>query len=136
MKSAGTAVVVVSAAVCVLNTADAGSAWDAYLADLRDRCPSHHVEWICDGCKDDQIDGFLASLSLLERRKAETLGSAEFKQKCANVRFGFYCEEGVYLETFRKLHLLRQYAAYGCRTVTCSEPALCSKPLEQHINPR
>jgi hypothetical protein len=128
MKIAAVAFVAVSAASCLWDVAYARGAWDAYLAELRDRCPSQHVEWICDGCKDDQIARFLNTLPEEARHRVKTLALTDLSLKCASAGLGFYCEEAVYLETFRKLHLLREYAAYGCRTVTCTEPDLCSKP--------
>jgi hypothetical protein len=126
MKLAAVAFAAMLSAFCFLDAAYAANVWDAYHADLRARCPSRHVDWICDDCQDDLIDDFLSILPEQTRRKVSAMGGPEAQRACAD-QMGFYCEMGAYLDTFRKLNLLKQFVAYGCRTESCTEVAICTK---------
>ena len=106
-------------------SAENPSAWDAWERSLNAQCPSHHVNWICDGCYLDLIDGFEARFSSKTRERARRI--ADYKTHCADEIMGFSCEMERSLIAYRQLGLLRSFTKFGCKHVKCEEPALCSK---------
>lgn len=104
---------------------DNSRAWDRWTAELKRQCPSHHVDWTCDGCW-TQLTGAYEDRLRPKQLKAVTK-VADIRRQCANERAGFGCEMVRSLVAYDKLHLMRAFTAYGCRVVKCEEPALCSR---------
>ena len=51
------------------------------------RCPSHRLEWICDGCYDDLLSDFEQKLP--EDAQAKILAIADYTHRCAKEIAGF-----------------------------------------------
>lgn len=98
---------------------------EAWRAELKRQCPSHHVEWLCDECWDALLAGFDRTLPTGTRRKIEKLD--DWSHSCRNA-MGFSCELIVSVDTYHKLGLTRRFATYGCRHYRCEEMAMCEGP--------
>jgi hypothetical protein len=91
---------------------------------LRRRCPSHHVEWLCDGCWTQLTGAFEDTLPKPVRARVSRLTDMK---PCANEGIGLSCEMGQSLAAYRRLALLPRFVAFGCKAVRCEEAALCSR---------
>jgi hypothetical protein len=105
--------------------ARATDAWEAWEAALARDCPGRHVDWACDGCWDELIGAFEASLVRPAAARAEAL--ADTRRACREERAGFSCEMGAYLRAWRRLGLLERFTRWGCKAVKCEEQANCSR---------
>jgi hypothetical protein len=101
------------------------NAWDGWRAALARDCPERHVDWACDGCWDELIGAFQATLP--RRVAARVDAVADERRVCREERAGFSCEMGAYLKAWRRLGLLGHFTRWGCKTVKCEEGDLCSR---------
>jgi hypothetical protein len=125
VRTAVTMFIMVTALGCLSASAAPQSVWTAWLKDLNQQCPSKHVDWIAGDTYDELIGDFLKTEPRRTQIKATAI--ANYSHRCAQETIGFSCETSVYLDAFRKLGLLRRFTAFGCRTYTCTEQALCTK---------
>jgi hypothetical protein len=105
--------------------ARAPNAWESWEAALARDCPERHVDWVCDGCWDDLIAAFQATLP--RRSAARVNAVADERRVRREERIGFSCEMGAYLKAWRRLGLLERFTRWGCKAVKCEEGALCSR---------
>jgi hypothetical protein len=118
------AFVVVLAAPWLLG-ASTDSAWLEWERLSNERCPTHHVNWVCGSCYLNLIEGFDATLTRSQKRNVDRI--ADLKRNCAHEEMGFSCEAGYSFDAYKKLGLIPRFVHYGCRTVKCEFAASCSR---------
>ncbi len=94
--------------------------WEAAFAK---RCPSHHIEWMCDGCYDDFLSGFERTLP--EETQSKIVRMADYSRRCQAEIGGFGCEMTVHVDAMRRLGLFNRFVAYGCAEYMCRSIAYC-----------
>ena len=102
-----------------------GGYWDEWHDAARRACPSHHLEGLPD-VYDELIGAFVQTLPREVQRKASAIAS--YSQRCADETMGFYCEMAVYVDAFRRLRLLDDFAAFSCKRYKCIELSYCVAP--------
>ncbi len=108
-------------------SAPAEDVWKMWMSDLRQQCPSSHVDWICGDCYDDLVGAFVQTLPSSTQQKISSI--ADYSRRCAEEKMGFSCEMFVHLDAFNRLRLLKRFTAFGCHRYRCEEPALCTRTL-------
>lgn len=103
--------------------ASQATVWQSWEMQSRLRCPDRHVEWICDGCYDEVLDKFEATLSKAMRQRVSRV--AGLPEACKAEVAGFSCEMGASLDAYDKLGLMPRFIEFGCSHVRCQEAALC-----------
>ena len=98
------------------------STWEAA---AEARCPAHHLEWTCDGCWDDFLAAFEATLP--KSTQGKILKIADYSRRCAKEVAGFSCEMSMHVDAMHRLGLLRRFVAYGCAHYTCEYAASCTR---------
>jgi hypothetical protein len=94
--------------------------------DLGEReCPTNHLDWIPDGGYLEFLSDFIATLPKGIQNKDEAEASADIRRECSREEIGFYCESGVYRDTFQHLGLFHQFTAWACKHYACTDVALC-----------
>jgi len=106
-------------------SAGEGSAWNMWMAELKRRCPSRHVEWVGDGGYDDLLGNFEVTLPAKTQRKLDRL--EDFSHHCQTAN-GFTCEMLVSVDAYRVSDLIKRFASFGCRHYRCAEIAMCTGP--------
>ncbi len=96
--------------------------WEAAVAK---QCPSHHLEWMCDGCYDDFLDGFERTLPKATQSKIGRI--ADYPHRCKNEVAGFSCEMSVHVDAMHRLGLFKRLVDYSCAEYTCSFAANCTR---------
>jgi hypothetical protein len=94
-------------------------------AAVKTRCPTHHLEWICDGCWDDFLADFEQTLSNTTQGRISKI--ADYSRRCAKEEVGFSCEMSVHVDAMNRLGLLKRFVAYGCAHYSCEEAAICTR---------
>jgi hypothetical protein len=94
-------------------------------AAVKARCPTHHLEWTCDGCWDDFLADFEDTLSKSTQSKIRNI--ADYSHRCANEVAGFSCEMSVHVDAMHRLGLLGRFVAYGCSHYSCEDVAICKR---------
>jgi hypothetical protein len=98
----------------------------AWKMSLSAHCNGHHIqEWMPEGNQVDLIDGFTATLNNAQQKRLRIL--ADVRRDCSQQQAGQSCEKIVDLHAIRHIGLLSQFSSYACKTVSCSEPALCEQ---------
>jgi hypothetical protein len=98
--------------------------WQDWEMESRLRCPTHHVEQLCDECYLDILDKFDATLPKKLQRRAEKL--ADTARVCKDEVAGFSCEMSASMTAYEKLGLMPDFIAFGCDHVSCEEDAGCA----------
>jgi hypothetical protein len=98
------------------------SNWDTA---VEARCPAHHLEWTSDGAWDDFLADFEQTLPKI--KQGEILKIADYSSRCANEVAGFSCEMSVHVDAMKRLGLLTQFVAWGCKHYSCRELADCNR---------
>ena len=114
---------------CVLGgtaLADSSSerVWQDWEMQSRLRCPTHHVERLCEECDLDLVEGFEATLSKKMQRRIDRL--ADTGNVCKDEVAGFSCEVTASMTAYEKLGLMPDFIAFGCRNVSCDEDGMCA----------
>lgn len=94
--------------------------WEAAVAK---QCPSRHLEWMCDGCYDDFLDGFERRLPKATQSKITKI--ADYARRCRAEVGGFSCEMAVHVDAMRRLGLFKRFVDYSCTEYSCSFQANC-----------
>ena len=96
--------------------------WEAAVAR---QCPSRHLEWMCDGCYDDFLDGFERTLPKATQSKIHKI--ADYSRRCREDVAGFSCEMAVHVDAMRRLGLFKRFVNYSCAEYSCSFAAHCTR---------
>lgn len=99
--------------------------WTAWLHGLSQKCPTRHVDWICDGCYLDYLDDFTKTLPARTQKQVTEI--AYHPDRCASETMGFSCEMSVTLEAIRKLGLMDRLVNFSCEHYKCDDEASCTR---------
>ena len=124
MRFAKLALVATAIGTLPVAAANADS-WADWKRLSRERCPSHHVEWICGDCSLFLVEDFNATLSRPQQRSVERI--ADVRRGCAGEWGGFGCEASRRTTAYQKLGLMPRFVRYACRRIKCEEAAICSR---------
>ena len=102
------------------------ASWEHWREFAARDCPTHHVDWVCDGCYLRLTVGFENTLTKGERHRLDRL-VADNSGPCADEIAGFSCEMAVSLKAYDSLSLMPRFAKYTCRSVKCEDAAICSR---------
>ncbi len=94
-----------------------------YDAEIRKRCPSHHIEWLGDGAYDEITNSYEAHLPPHLRNKVYRIVNDGLN--CADEVAGLSCEWDATIEAYWKINRLEDFSAWMCHHVKCRETALC-----------
>ena len=119
-------VVFITPILMLLTAASSPSdAWHEWTTELHRECPSRNVEMMADEGFLDFLDQFSRTLPRSTRQRFDRV--ADIGRQCAKEQLGFYCDMGQSLFAAQKLGLMHKIVSFGCHTVKCEEPALCSR---------
>jgi len=103
--------------------------WAADMSDweaaVTRRCPTHHLEHICDGCYDSFLDDFERTLPKVTQHRIRRI--ADYAHRCTWEVAGFSCEMSVHVDAMNRLGLLKRFVAFGCAHYRCEEAAMCTR---------
>ena len=101
-----------------------GDFWSMWENAAHCQCPGNDLKWL--GMSEDAADyvgGFDATLPQSDQKTIETI----VDDRCREEVGGFTCLLAVHVDAYKRLGLLKRFAAFGCEHYECShETEICT----------
>ena len=118
--------------LAAIPSAAAALSMDGWIAAVHHQCPTHHLEWYCDGCWDEIYDTYESNLPMAAQKKV--LATLDYGP-CKDEFMGLSCEMAANILAIGRAGLFNDFVSWSCAHFTCEDAAICSKIPTRHHKP-
>jgi hypothetical protein len=102
-----------------------GDYWSAWIKATHALCPHNRLEAV--GYSDlalDLVDDFDGLLTGQDDKKVQAI--ADYSKRCRAETGGWTCYLAVHVDAYRRLGLMKKFAAFSCEQYQCDDDGICT----------